>query len=366
MKKKFWSRALLAAIVLCGLLGTGQRVFATSAGLNLLVSPLLPDNQITTGVNYFDLLLEKGEEQTVTVVMNNPTDQDRVISIQVNPATTNYNGMVEYEKADPNEDLVPFDIRDAVEVEQEIELKANETIDVPVTIKMPDVDFDGVVAGGLKIREITEDTEATEESEEATADSSVDEESRESVVTNTYSYVIALLLNENESEVAPEITLGGMALKNIKNQDVIALELNNEANAYAQDVRVEANISLEGGDVSFTSEQSGMKIAPASTFNYPVEVDSDLPAGDYLVETVVYSEAAEDGAYEARDGTTYNLRWELSQTFTLEERIVQGNSDTGSFIPKNHNWIYWTGFVGLAASFAGMAFYLQHKKLGAG
>ncbi|WP_265456017.1 DUF916 domain-containing protein [Enterococcus sp. HY326] len=381
MKKKFWCRIFLALLLCCSLVVSSQRVFATSSGLNLLVSPLLPDNQLTAKVNYFDLLLKKEEEQTVTVVLNNPTDQDRVVAIEVNPATTTYNGTVEYEDKEPNEDLVPFNICDAVEVEERIELPANQTIDVPVTIKMPDVAFDGVVAGGLKLREITEETAKTETSaestdkatddrtdvttEDSTTESTFAEESRESVVTNTYTYVIALLLSQNKAAVAPEITLGGMSLKNVKNQDAISLELVNEANAYAQDVRVEATISLEGGDESFTSEQSNMKIAPASIFNYPVEVESDLLAGDYLVETIVYSEKAKDGAYEASDGERYIYRFELSQTFTLDERIIQGNSDAGSFIPKNHNWMYWVGFVSLAGSFAGVAFYLQHKKLGA-
>ncbi|MHC5247463.1 DUF916 domain-containing protein [Enterococcus sp. LJL90] len=378
MKKKIWRWIFLTLLLCCSLVVSSQRVFATSSGLNLLVSPLLPDNQLTSGVNYFDLLLEKGAEQTVTVVLNNPTDQDRVVAIEINPATTTYNGTVEYEDKEPNEDLVPFNIRDAVEVEERIELPANQTTDVPVTIKMPDVTFDGMVAGGLKLREITEETAKSETSvdsaekstDDTTADSTTEStlavESRESVVTNRYTYVIALLLSENKAAVAPEITLGGMSLKNVNNQDAISLELVNEANAYAQDVRVEATISLEGGDESFASEQSNMKIAPASIFNYPVEVESDLPAGDYLVETVVYSEKAEDSAYEASDGQRYSYRFELSQTFTLEERVIQGNSDAGSFIPKNHHWIYWVGFVSLAGSFAGVAFYLQHKKLGTG
>lgn len=344
-----------------------QQASADSSGLNLSVSPLLPDNQQTAGVNYYDLLIKPGESQTITLVVANNTDRDRTIAVEMNPASTNYNGMVDYIPVDPNKELVPFDIREAVKVEKEFKIKANELIDIPIEIKMPETTYDGVVAGGLKVREIADISAENENTtEETTTDSSMDEDNRTSSIINSYTYVVALLLRQNETLVTPEINLGEMALKNLNNQDVIGIDLNNVANTYVQDVHIEADISLEGGDLTFTSEQSGKKIAPASTYTYPVPVDADLPAGEYQVNTVVYSEETADGEHKASDGKIYKFKWDFNQIFVLEEKVIQGNSETNTIAPKTHRWVYILAFIGLGGSFAGIAFYLQNKKLGSG
>lgn len=367
MKRGGWQVAFGIVAFLSTMFYSCQQVSADPAGLNLTVSPLLPDNQQTTDVNYYDLLIEPGGTQTVTLMIDNNTDRERIIAIELNPASTNHNGMVDYIPIDPNKEWVPFDIREVVTVEKEIKINANESVDVPIEIKMPETTYDGVVAGGLKVREIlTADEENEDAVKESTSDSSGDESYRSSSIVNSYTYVVALLLRQNETVVTPEITLGGMALTNINNQDAIGIDLDNVRNTYVQDVCVEAEVSLEGGDLTFTSKQSGKKIAPASTYTYPVPVDADLPAGEYQVKAVVYSEKAEDGEYEASDGKKYKFRWELNQTFVLEEKVIQGNKDMNTFIPKARRWPYVLGFVGLGGSFAGIAFYLQSRKLGSG
>lgn len=324
-------------------------------GLDLGVTPLMPDNQRTEGVNYFDLLLDQGQEQTVKLLIENSGDSERVVNIQLYPATTNYNGVVEYSDAERDESRVPFDIKEAVTFQEKWKIGANETAEIPIEIQMPEVAYDGVVAGGFRI---TDETPILEDSTEVTTDSS----SRSMAIRNKYTYVVALLLSQNEAPVAPEIELGQMSLQAINNKNSIAVNLENLANAYAQEVRVEAVVSQNGGDVSFTTEQSNMKIAPASTLIFPIPVDEDLPAGEYQVSMTIYAETNPEGEYQA-GGNSYNYRWELTDTFAIEERIVQGSNHSEVLTEKNNQWIYWLLFAGLSIVFIVVGILFQKKRI---
>ncbi|WP_412988857.1 DUF916 domain-containing protein [Pediococcus siamensis] len=57
----------------------------------------LPKNQVDQKVTYFDLQLDPGKQQTVTVTVTNGTKEEVKINPEVNTATTNLNGVVEYQ-----------------------------------------------------------------------------------------------------------------------------------------------------------------------------------------------------------------------------------------------------------------------------
>lgn len=336
----------------------GYPLNGKAESMDFEVTPVFPENQLAKGVNYFDLLLDKKESRTIAVRVRNLTDAEKTITVEVNPAFTNYNGVVEYLDLAIDEDRVPFSIKEAVTVQKEWKIGKGETEEIPLKIQMPNISYDGVVAGGIRISDITPDAESKKTAED-------DEETDSSsnlVIRNNYKYVIALLLRENEKEVTPDVKLGNVSFQAINGSDAVGVEIENTSNTYIHDVRVEASIKKEGEKTGFTSEKSGMKMAPSSTMTYPVPVDSDLAAGEYLVTLTAYAIQDNEGKYKSEDDETYRYKWNFDQIFTLEETVVKGSSKNSSFIPKTSGWLYLLLFVILTACFAGAGIFYQKRK----
>ncbi|MFB5308698.1 DUF916 domain-containing protein [Enterococcus casseliflavus] len=78
-----------------------------SAGFS--VRPILSENQVNSEVGYFDLNLEPGESQTLSLELRNMSDEEINLSISVHTAFTNVSGVVEYgSDADIPDDTLPF------------------------------------------------------------------------------------------------------------------------------------------------------------------------------------------------------------------------------------------------------------------
>ncbi|MBU5583610.1 DUF916 domain-containing protein, partial [Enterococcus sp. S181_ASV_20] len=112
---------------------------------NFAVTPKASENQIDKQKTYFDLLLAPNQEDTLTVDLRNDTDKEVVIEAQINSATTNGNGVVEYSKNEikPDETL-KYNIKEYVEAPEEITLKPQSAAEYKVKIHMPNEKFAGV------------------------------------------------------------------------------------------------------------------------------------------------------------------------------------------------------------------------------
>lgn len=333
-------------IFLAGVLAVNA-VPAKAEDMDFQVMPVFPENQQVQNVNYFDLLLQQDAVQTIRIRVKNLSKETKKIHVEVNQAATNYNGVVEYLDQSVHEDKAPFPIKDAVAFQETWTLKKGETIEIPFKLTMPDIAYEGVVAGGICISDMT--------SADAADDSSV-------VVRNKYRYVLALLLQTDTQTVAPKLDLGKVSPQTINHSDVIGVDLENLANTYVQDVRVEAAVSKEDEGLNFVSEKSNMKIAPSSTFTYPVPVAEDLPAGDYRVVLTAYAQQEDKGEHKAKDGKRYRYKWHFDKQFTLQETVIKGSSKPSTFVPKKNYGLYLILFLLLTGCFAGIGRFYQRRK----
>ena len=95
-----------------------------------------------------------GAKQTVEIQLRNDTDEDITIENTVNSATTNLNGVVEYGQNGIKPDkTLRFNLKRLCGSTERNHLAEAFPKDLPLTITMPKDSFDGVMAGGITLKE---------------------------------------------------------------------------------------------------------------------------------------------------------------------------------------------------------------------
>lgn len=169
----------------------------------------------STNDNYFDLQLKPGQESTLNVLVTNLKETEITIIPSFNRAKTNQLGVVEYSGRNqdrPNN--LPIDIEKIVSVDkQKFTLAGHEQKKIPLTIKMPEKDFDGVIAGGLYLQE----------------------EPKKDIqgnIQHVFSREIAVLLKTQLNKIQPNLELKKAAPTQINQRNAIKATLENTNAAY--------------------------------------------------------------------------------------------------------------------------------------
>lgn len=187
-----WSTILLAIL---GTILSGNIVKASQLGFSVTANVRELDNR-ASDQSFFDLILEPGQKQTVTVTLKNDTNRQMTVEQEVSSATTNINGVVEYSPHNIEADKsLRFNYDDLVQTEQEIVLAPHSEKTINIDLQMPEEHFDGQLVGGLTYREKIDEEEAIPENQEGLA------------VTNRFAFVIALLMRQNKVAVEPDLKL---------------------------------------------------------------------------------------------------------------------------------------------------------------
>ena len=114
------------------------------------VRAVLPDNQISNNLSYFDLRMQPGQSQTLEVEVVNESDKVITVDLAAVSASTNRNGIIDYKTPDIRDETlkIPFSEIAAPE-DTSIVIEAHSTAMARITIDMPAEVYDGVVLGGL-------------------------------------------------------------------------------------------------------------------------------------------------------------------------------------------------------------------------
>lgn len=335
MKKKLRLSVLLLTLFMI----TQHPITGLASELNFSVESIIPDNQRDKSKTYFDLRIEPNTEQTIELNLRNDTPNDVTIEPQVNSATTNLNGVVEYgqikEKADKS---LPLNLSEIVTVEKEVTIPAKQSIKLPLKIKMPDKKFDGILAGGITIKEKDSTNKEKESKEEGLA------------ITNKYAYVIALLINQTDTEVIPNMVLNSVAPNQVNARNVINATLQNDQSAYINNLKIEAKITKKNKkETLYKNTQDQMQMAPNSSFNYPISLNGEkLQAGKYTV--TLHATAAEG-------------KWDFSKDFTISSEDAKKYNKKDVSIKEDNTWIYiLIGIVLVLLIFITVMLLIRNKK----
>lgn len=251
---------------------------------NFHVKPVFPKSQLESGSSsYFDLNLGAGQSDTLALELNNHSNEPIEIEISAHTAFTNVNGVVEYGKDDEDPDpTLPASLKNLLKLPGNVTLKSKETriIDLPLT--MPKKEFEGVLAGGIKLKEVKKDNED-------------DNKGTGVAIKNDFSFVIGVVASNNRSAIDPGLDLLDVFADQLNYRNVFSATIQNYTSTFVNKLEVEATIREEGSsEVLYETTQEGMQMAPNSHFNFPISLEGDrFKSGTYVLNMKARSEDEE-------------------------------------------------------------------------
>ncbi|WP_413518038.1 DUF916 and DUF3324 domain-containing protein [Carnobacterium maltaromaticum] len=285
--------------------------------LNFSVAPVIPENQKDKNKSYFDLKMESGKGQELTVTLKNGTDNKVTINTTINRATTNLNGVVEYGSAKNQKDSsLVYNIEDFIEIkEPEVEIPAHSEKQLILNLKGIPEKFEGVLAGGLTFKE----KQATEKTK--------DEEKQGLAIQNEYAYVVGIVLHGEKETIPSEIKLIGAEAAQVNARNAINATLQNPKAKYLNKLSVDAVVTKKGSqDVLYSSKKENMQMAPNSHFDYPISLEGEaLKPGNYTVTMKINS---------------YDDHWEVTKDFSINKEQADAFNKNDVSIKEDSTWVY--------------------------
>lgn len=310
---------------------------AEEESLNFYVEPVFPESQLEGNGSYFDLRLDPGQKETLTLRLSNIDSEVRTIQITPHTAYTNVHGVVEYGKNAENPDpTLHYSLDELIEAPESIMLEANESRVIELPLTMPDEAFEGMLAGGLRISEVQED-------------SNIDESTGEGVaVKNEFSYVVGVLVSNDRTSIEAELDLIDVFADQLNYRNVISATLQNSTSTFINRLEVEASVQKEGdAEVLYEANKEQMQMAPNSHFDFPISLNgARFQSGDYILTMM------------ARSGEE---EWEWTYPFTIEAAEASTWNRRDVTIDTSTNW-WMVVSIGLVVAIIAFIIYKQVRK----
>jgi hypothetical protein len=308
--------------------------------LNFFIEPVLPSSQLTGGsTGYFDLNLAPGKSDVLGIKIQNNADKAIDIQISAHTAFTNVNGVVEYGKdAEVVDSTLPHSLAELVECPGTLHIESNQSKTVELPIQMPAEEFEGILAGGIRIEEVLSDEKQT------TAEEGV-------AITNAFSYVIGVVVSNHRQAHQGELELIDVFADQQNYRNVFSIQLQNIVSTFVNKLEVEAQIFAANSDeVLYEEKKQSMQMAPNSTFNFPVSLNGErFRGGDYIAKVTARSQGIE---------------WEWEHTFTVDDQTAKRLNQEDVTIDDERNWwmILTIVFAVILCIFVGYHIYRSKKK----
>lgn len=312
---------------------------ASASQLNFSVNPVIPENQQDKDKSYFDLKIEPGQEQVLTVVLKNGTDKEVEIETSISRATTNLNGVVEYGKTKDKKDAsLVHNLEDFVKLpEKNTIVPANGEKELLINVTAPANEFEGILTGGLTFKEVNGVTEKEKESSGL-------------AIKNEYAYVVGLVLHGTNENMPSDIKLTSVGAAQVNARNVINATLQNPKAKYLNQLAINATVTKKGStEILYSAKKDNMQMAPNSHFNFPISLDGQpLKAGTYTV---------------TMKATSLEDSWELTKDFTIEKEQADKLNAQDVSIKEDNTWIYIAIGVGVLVLLGIILFLIyRHKR----
>lgn len=297
----------------------------------LSIKAILPANQHDKSVSYYYLMMKPGETQELDVQLFNSSEVDTTALVTLTAATTNDNGLIDYNLPDKELDkslLYPF--TSIAETPKEVVVPAGKDVVTKVKLKMPPEEYTGMVLGGINV----------------TAKKSADEDEKKETggmqIENQMNYAIGVVLVENEESVKTDMSLTRAYASQIMGSNTMKATLQNPTMAVMEDLSLEAKIYQKGSDtVLYETKQTGYRMAPNSSFDFGIPLGSQpFKAGDYTIKISAVSDPK-----NPQDGEKQS--WELEDTFTVTRKEADELNEKAVGLAEDYTTWYIIG--GIAA-----------------
>lgn len=315
-----WQHILIFLSIVVGLFFFFQTVPGYAAKENPIgatgftYSITFPENQVDKDLGYYKLKMAPGQHQQLAIALSNPSTEKVTIDVKLNGAKTNQNGVIEYgESTIKNDQSLKFDFTDLVKGPKSVELAPGETKNLELTVDMPETDYDGLIAGGIQLMRAGQN--------DATKNNGG------SKIINQYAYVIGMVLQENETQVNPDLSLNSVKAGQNNYRNAIFVNFSNVMATYLDNMTIEVQITGKGKEtVLYERKQTAMRMAPNSFIDFPVSMNGEQMApGDYDADILV---------------TSGEKQWAWKKAFkiTAEDANKFNERDVGLIQEKGLDW----------------------------
>ncbi|MGV8975283.1 DUF916 and DUF3324 domain-containing protein [Lactococcus lactis] len=337
----------LVLVLVFSLFYCSKSIYASSSNFN--VSPEIPENQVDKNLGYFNLVMSPESQQTLSFKVNNATSKSITVEMAFAHSTTNGNGLAIYDSSKAIKDSsLKYNIEDFVDIpKKEVTIAAHAQVIMTAKVTMPKGMDTGILSGGFSFKE----KEGNQESGSSKGVS----------IKNEYRYVIALVTQQNIQKVSPQLKLNEVKATQVNSRNVFAANLQNISPTYLQDMNATATVKgVTNSELKYSFENSDMKMAPNSNFDFaiPVSIKGNigdqtskaLEAGKYHLSMTVYGVKSATGAYETTvNGKTvnYEYKWTFEKDFEIagEKAKKLNNSDPTVDYKEPINWLMIIGIA---------------------
>lgn len=307
------------SLVLVFLVGTVLfGMTADASELNFSVEPQIPDNQVDKNNTYYDLNVKPDSKETVTVKLTNETEKGVRIAVNLGRAYTNSAGVVQYDSTEKKDLKNIFDksypagtdFMNVVSAPKTVDIAPKQTVNVPITIKMPNDRLQGVLAGGINFKQVNVDSD------------------KKTQVTNQYAYTVGVILHGQKNQES-KLTLGSIEPAQINYRNAIVAEVHNVKPEFVNQIQVNGFITKYGKqkklyeiNSKIDKDNPGKQLAPNSIYQLPFYLQGDkLKPGKYTLDLKLSSK---------------DKKWHFKRNFEIS------NSDTKlNKTDVNQNTISW-------------------------
>lgn len=243
----------------------------TSGEVGYNIQAVIPENQGDKTKSFFDLRMTPGQKQTVSIMINNTSNQDSKYQININQAYTSDQGFIDYsESKKAQENNYPYKINTIAKTDSKVDVAKNSSREVPITLTMPEEKYDGQILAAIQVVKDSEETK--------------------SGISNNYGYLLGLKLTESDTEVHRQLKLKKVEPAESFGKTSIAAVLENPTmDAYGH-LKYEATVknSATNKVVRTVSYDKDMQMAPNSRYRFAIDWEKKrLEAGDYSLHLKV-------------------------------------------------------------------------------
>ncbi|MBP1040216.1 DUF916 and DUF3324 domain-containing protein [Vagococcus sp. BWB3-3] len=325
MKLTFRIAVVMIAVMVVG--GMPKVVKADSSPI--AVKALLPDNQFKKEVSFYYLKMSPGAKQEIELQLFNSSDQEVAAEVSLSSATTNDNGLIDYNLMEKEIDkslLYPFP--SIASTANEVKIPAQSDVKTKIKIEMPAEEYDGMILGGVNVKtKKTEDKQTEDDSSQGGMK-----------IENEMTYSIGVVLIENEEFVKTDMKLTKVFASQIMGNNTTKATLQNPTSAVMEEVSIEARVMKKGSsDVLYEVKSDGYRMAPNSAFDFGIPIGKErYRAGEYTLKLVAVSDPKDE-----KDGE--RQEWTFEEVFVIKREEADKLNAKAVDLPTNFTIWYLIG-----------------------
>ncbi len=219
-----------------------------------------------------------GEQRAISIRVYNSSKEEITIKGEVNPATTNQNGLPSYVGAEKLDETLNHRMDELVRLkEDKLVIPAESSAIMEATVLFPTEEWQGDILGGLRF---------TEEKE------SVDEQT----IVHEIAYTVGILLNRTDSKVVENhLNLHDVKAAQRDYVNYIEANIQNSESVIIRNLAIKAEVYAEKSEIAtYQYETFNMRMAPNSNFDFAIPTgDQPLQSGDYRLVLFVTADEKE-------------------------------------------------------------------------